>query len=290
MQIPSIPHMGQKKPWNSIPRINWAHPMTRGLISYGYDVGCGPIDLVTGGQRTITNSTSPPFGGTKSSKYGSGLASITGSVTTGLYTLPSNANINNLVVASPYSFACGLMLTATPGSASFNQVFTTCDATVNTPIMIGVASVGTDNFWFNFANGANQNTAAGALKINTFQTLLGVALTGTTAACYVDGVLNLSPAVTTTSGSVPTSQPAFFGLRSSAGQNMPSGFIYYGALWKNRALKAPEARLLHDDPYCFLIYPEDEMFAELGTSAIQIFPVTSYWQSQPEKSLVASYG
>src|SRR6266446_8834888 len=198
MQIPVIPHRGQKKPWNSIPRINWAHPLAGGLISYGYDAGCGYIDLVTGGQRSINNTTSPPFGGVKSSRYGTGLTSIrTASVTTGLYTLPGNTNIDTLTDAAPYSFACGLMLTATPTAGELSFLFTTCSATSSTPIAIGASAVAATDFFVTYAFSAVQATS-GLLKINQFQTLLGVAVTGTTAAFYVDGVLALSPAVTTT--------------------------------------------------------------------------------------------
>src|SRR4051812_14066058 len=115
MQLPIIAHRGQVKPYGSIPRINWAHPLTKNLVSYGYDIGCGPIDLVTGTQRVIANSANPPFGGPKASKYGSALTSVqAGSVTTGLYNLPSNTTVENIFNAAPFSFACGFMFTATP--------------------------------------------------------------------------------------------------------------------------------------------------------------------------------
>src|SRR6266446_2982753 len=178
MQLPIIGHRGQIKPYGSVPRINWGHPLTWGLISYGYDVGCGPIDLVIGSQRIITNSTSPPFGGVKSSKYGTGLNSIsTATVTTGLYNLPGNANIENLVVAAPYSFACGLMITLTP--VATGRLFCTCDATSNNPVIIGCFNAVNTDYWVRYLGGTNNATASGVLKINTFQTLLGVALTGT---------------------------------------------------------------------------------------------------------------
>lgn len=274
-----IYHRGQRKPYGSIPRINWDHPLSRNLISYGYDVGCGPIDLVTGGQRTITTATNPPFGGPKASKYGSGLTSIeTAGVVAGLYTLPGNSDISNLVVSAPYSFACGIMYTTAPGVGYFERIFSTCDTTSGTPVLIGAANVAADDYFFQFVSGAVQNTtAAGALKVNQFQTLLGVALTGTTTACYVDGALSISPSVTTTGAATPTALPTFHGSRNLAVAVM-GGFIYYGALWKNRALTASEARLLHDDPYCFLIYPEDEMFESLvGVSFINYNLMGQIW-------------
>jgi len=291
MQIPIIPHRGQKKPWNSIPRINWNNPLTNGLISYGYDVGCGPVDLVTGGLCTIANSTTPPFGGIKSSPFGTGLNSVrTASVTSGLYNLPSGKNIENLVVAAPYSFACGLMITTAP-TVDATLLFATCSATTSVPVSLGCANTSSTDYWWAFADGANNASAAGALKINTFQTLLGVALTGSTTACYVDGTLSISPAVTTTLAVVAGVRPSFHGYRSFAGQQLQSCFIYYGALWKNRALTAKEARKLHDDPYCFLIYPEDEIFAEnVAVTTSAIFPLMPSWEPQPTQTKVVTYG
>lgn len=288
MQLPIIGHRGQVKPYGSIPRINWAHPLADGLVSYGYDIGSGPIDLVTGGQVTIANSSNPPFGGPKPSKYGSALTSIqtAGSVTTGLFNLPTSADIVTTVAAAPYSFACGFMFTATPPTFTISNVFCVCDATAGRSFGICVAPASTTDFAFSFATGSTNNTASGLNVINAFNTALGVALTGSTTACYVNGVLAISPAVTTTGAGLSGSRPSFFGKRSEAGQTVQSGYIYYGAIWKGRALTASEARLLHDDPYCFLIYPEDEMFASLvpspainwppgGATGAPIIPVNS---------------
>ncbi len=234
MQIPIIPHRGQKKPWNSIPRINWAHPLAGGLISYGYDAGCGYIDLVTGGQRSINNTTSPPFGGVKSSRYGTGLTSIqTASVTLGLYTLPGNASIESFVVSAPYSFACGVMLQVTPPLVLCKLFSTSNSPTTSTPVFLGCSNATATDYAAQFSDvTAIQNSAAGAIKLNTFQTILGVALTSSTVA-----------------------------------------------------------RKLHDDPYCFLIYPEDEMFAEnVAVTTSAIFPLATSWESQPISTKVVTYG
>ena len=294
MQIPIIPHRGQKKPWNSIPRINWAHPLAGGLISYGYDAGSGPIDLVTGGQRTITNSTSPPFGGVKTSPYGTGLTSIqTASVTLGLYTLPGNASIESFVVSAPYSFACGLMLQATPPLVLCKLFSTSNSPTTSTPVFLGCSNATATDYAAQFSDvTAIQNSAAGAIKLNTFQTILGVALTSSTVALYVDGALAKSASGLNTVAAATTGViPAFHGRRNLSGQTLQTGFIYYGALWKGRALTASEARLLHDNPYCFLIYPEDEMFAEnVGLTTTGIFPLGPSWEPQPLQTKIVTYG
>lgn len=270
MQIPIIPFRGKTKPYGSIPRINWQHPLARGLVSYGYDAGFGPIDLVTGGLRTINNTVNPPFGGPKQSIYGSALTSVATTSTAGLYTLPGSNDIVNAAVAGSYSIACGFMLTATPAAGS--TLFSTCNATSTTAIAIRCfGSVATD-CRLSFAGG-NVSTAAGALTLNTYKTWLGVGVSAFVGAIYVDGALSISAATTINAAATAGAVPSFFGLRSSAAQQFVSGTIYYGALWKNRALTAAEARLLHDDPYCFLIYPEDEMFAELvGAVAVASAP------------------
>jgi len=287
MQIPIIPHRGQKKPWNSIPRINWAHPLARNLVSYGYDVGCGPIDLVRGSLRAINNSLR--ITGIRSSQNGSGLLYLGGAAVTqaNAVSLPTSSSVVTLTNAAPYSFACGTMLTVVPAARC--TIFSTEDGGA-TPIQLSTFNASNTDFGFQFGNGTDQATASGFATLNIFHTLLGVALTGSTTACYVDGKLNISPAVTTTFTGAANTKPDFSGIFSTS-QAFIDGHIYYGALWKNRALTAPEARKLHDDPYCFLIYPEDEIFAEnVAVTTSAIFPLVPSWEPQPIQTKVITYG
>lgn len=261
MQLPVIGYRGQVKPWGSIPRINWDHPLTDGLVCYGYDAGMGPIDLVLGDLPTIDNSAR--ITGISPSKYGSGILYLgSGTVTqANAISLPTSDGIVTLTNTAPHSFGCGFMQTAT-GSGGATKIFTTSTTAVTFPICINTGVAGTTDFGFQFANGADNATALGLVRLNAFQSLLGVAVTGSTTACYVDGTLAISPAVTTTFTGGAGTKPTFSGTLS-ASQRFFTGYIYYAAFWKNRALTASEARLLHDDPYCFLIYPEDEMLASL---------------------------
>jgi hypothetical protein len=84
---------------------------------------------------------------------------------------------------------------------------------------------------------------------------------------YVNGAFTegtLGGGATAYAGSTAGDDIAFSGLTPALGygQGFP-GKIFYGAIW-NRSLQASEARLLHDDPWCFLLYPEDELFVSCG--------------------------
>lgn len=268
MQLPVPYRSGQKKPYGSIPRINWSHPLTRNLVSYCYDAGMGPIDLVTGGQRIIDHAALITSGNT-ASKYGSGLLYVgTNSTSLSAVEMPSTSGIVTLTNAAPYTFGVGLMCTVAPAGTSIPNVWVTGDATANTPVaLIGNGNSGSPSWGFEFGNGTTNFGTAGALKANVFQSLLGVANSdGTTAKCYVDGKLDQSPTGLATTVVQAGVRPEFNGFGGSgAGSSTVhfDGFIYYSACWKLRALTAIEARQLHDDPWCFLIYPEDEMFATL---------------------------
>ena len=97
MQIPIIPHRGQAKPYGSIPRINWDHPLAKGLVSYAYDVGGVVIDLVGGKLGTKVNGT--PVTGT--SPFGSGVQ-YPAFPTTGAVVFPVDPRVNAAVNTAPY--------------------------------------------------------------------------------------------------------------------------------------------------------------------------------------------
>jgi len=103
-----------------------------------------------------------------------------------------------------------------------------------------VAPTGTDDLDF-FLPMSCIATATGLATLNTFHSLLGVALTGTTNSVlcgrYTENI-SCVPHSCFDDGST-----LFQGQLGEAAAPRPDGFIYYGALWK-RALRATEAMML----------------------------------------------
>src|SRR5262249_12479116 len=105
---------GQKKPFASIPRINWSHPLARGLVTYMYDAGGGVvIDLVTG--RTAT-ARGPSAGAPTSqasvqtSPYGSSLAVNNPLNNQQFYIqVPGTPTLDSVPTRAPYSSVAGYM-------------------------------------------------------------------------------------------------------------------------------------------------------------------------------------
>lgn len=260
MQIPIIPFRGKKKPWNSIPRINWAHPLAWGLSFYGYDAGGNYIDLVNGSAGKLNVGTTNHVT-RKISQWGTGLKYPITSNLNDWVSFPLIPRISAIGATVPYSWAAGCMSTASgPTNAPF---VVTGDPSANTGPVIGVGSVSATTFSVGSANIVNTNTAAGTFSTNVFHTPVGVAISPTVLNIYVDGRLDSSPTVSTTTFTSAFLQPLINSNDTLGSAGGGANFVYYFALWNNRALSATDASLLHNDPYCFLIYPEDEIFATL---------------------------
>lgn len=255
---------GKNRPYGSIPRIDWRHPLTRGLIFYGYDTGTGlVVDLVRGLRSspslgTISGNTSSPFG--SAINYASGNAGIF---------FPITSEINAIFLNGLYSMACAWYITALP-SIAFTCPFGINDAAGNNASAFLWDSAGnTDMQWAI----ANVNPALfTANSVNTYHSLLGTNETATSQSVYFDGALKTTTALTATFAT-SICAPCFNMFAATAGGangNGITGKVFYGALW-NRRVSPEGAKQMFDDPYCFLIYPEDEMFAEwVGASALAL--------------------
>src|SRR6266576_5345703 len=113
MQIPIIANRGNIKPWTSIPRINWRHPLAHGLLFYHYDTGCGGYDLAGNRKWNLSSANRLPR---KSSRWGTGYV-IPNSTADGIkYTGDAK-----LRILSPMSWAAGFNRTvsATNGGNQF---------------------------------------------------------------------------------------------------------------------------------------------------------------------------
>jgi len=278
VQIPILPRFnsGQAKPWSSIPRINWAHPLAQNLVVYGYDAGGVVIDLVNGGVGFTTTATTAGRG---SSKFGSGYKYTSGG---GAIRLPFTPRINSVV--PPFSIACSFFVTAVTAG---NALFCLADTTASAPVYMSFDSATTMRA--GFVNGADDLTYTVPSILNSYHSMVGVGASTTSIAAYFDGSSRATSANNPTSA-FPAAAPIFnsFDLDGLNG-NTTAGFIYYGALW-TRALNDEEILQLHFDPYCFLIYPEDEIFSEwVGTiTAVAPTPVfTDFYDGNFSTELVS---
>jgi len=260
MQLIPPYRSGQKRPWGSIPRINRGHPLAVGLVFYAYDAGGEILDLVNGGAGAIIASTTRLTRTT--SKYGIGF-NYPGTSTSDSITLPlSNKATQGFTNTAPYSVASGFF-----GAIGTPNYFTsTGTASVD---VAGFNVITGPNLSFFCNNGGTQLNYAASLTANVYHTGVFVATSATAGLMYFDGKLDTSVSAITTTNAT-TGQQVNFNTGTANAQNFGgglNGYIYYWAGW-NRILTPGEASLLHADPYCFLIYPEDEIFATLvGTTA-----------------------
>lgn len=249
---------GQVKPFASLPRLDWTHPLARGLVSYCYDDGNVYVDLVTGKRSQETNTAGGVEAVRQSTKFGN--ASVF-NASAEVQFLPSTSKFATLTNTANYSFACSWMNAVIPASVA--AWWNSGDATTNTCFQIGGGLVAVDDVFWSWANDAGHASAAGTNTVNVFHTALGVTLTASTGLCYIDGKLSISPTGMATTRTQAGVQPQLGVCDTAIPQPRAfTGSVYYGAAWL-RQLTASEARLLHDDPWGLLIYPEDEMFTEL---------------------------
>lgn len=249
MILPIYSLRGQRKPYSSIPRIDWSHPLARGLMFYAYDMGGFHVDLVGGSCSTPTIGK-PDRG---NSVMGAGSSYINGG--------PASAFLLtdrcNGTLTAPFSFGCGLFPTGTPTSGA--TIFSLGDAG-SSPDGIYIQS--STSIRFGWANAAG-DTITIANYTNAYHSALGVATSSTACIDYYDGKQIGTNAV---GGNFTQTTAQFMFNAFDPGTLVNEGyigFVYYGAYWKDRALTAADAAQLHADPYCFLIYPEDEIFAML---------------------------
>ena len=278
MQL-SVPwRFGQKRPFTSIPRINWAHPLAYKLVFYGYDTGTGlTIDLVRGLRPTLLNSPHPS---NRPTPLGSGSLFVNAG---GSYTFPATNFVNNILTDGISSIASGWYLTALP-SNTFAGVFGINDSGSTTQSTILLEQTNTADMQWS-CNNTNATPIRGN-TINAFHTFVGSGVSATSQKWYFDGALKQTNALTA-SVTTATALVCFNSNSSGAsGGNTVPGWIYYGALW-DRAITAGEALQLHLDPYCFLIYPEDEMFASLvGPAAAVVTSPTWGWEPESAQKYI----
>jgi hypothetical protein len=253
-----------QKLYPSLPRIDQNHPMADGLVFYGYDTGAGAIVDLVGGRKQGAVGVADPVTG---SVFGSGIQYNAD----GSKYFASDAALQASYGA--ISFACGYVQTGTVGAYA-SAFMRTANNNASAPFV---------NWVFNFnPGGAGQN-----------QVNMGVASTGGNSfqsanwVGNINGIYNVL--VGTVSGSnwifwangqqvdagaansyipVNTNDSVIFSGGSNAGTVVPFvGKVFWGAFWK-RVLSNTEVNQLYYDPYCFLRFPENEIFDWTGGTIV----------------------
>ena len=275
---------GQVKPNSTgLPRINWDHPLAKGLKVYYFDNGVQPVDLCNPGVRyhnSFSGGSSPLARTT--SRYGLGLQYPTTATNSWMYSDAGYGVYNNFGATFGYTMACATYYTGTPSNNGYIAGFVDSSGAGNNGAIFGNFSAGTIGFTGNNGNATAFNQA---IATGTYQTWMAVTTGSAAASFYVNGKLD---------GNV-----SLGGIGSLASQGFTGGVVidnavcgstlldggglvgylpWFGA-W-NRELTAQEAAVLHNDPYCFLIFPEDE-FSSFASAIARPqssgTPPTPYW-------------
>jgi len=250
------------RPYPSLPRINWNHPLAADLQFYHYDRGDGGYDITQGRNMSFVTSTI-----------------LIRVLTTWGYTYEGNgsasdgiqyASNNFLRALPPMSWGCGFSR-ATSGSEVGAQFFCRQANNLGSAPFINWtvedrAGGTVNNVSVAVNSGGTLTEATGTvLGLNAYHAVTAVCPDTATLNWWADGVKQ-----TGLSGLTIQSVTSGDNVLLYTDKGGPGGFqrnIYWGAFW-SRALNANEVAQLWKDPYCFLIYPEDDIFAELvGTSA-----------------------
>jgi hypothetical protein len=285
-----MPMLDKGKLYTSgVPRINWDHPITRGLIAAylpgtiarGKNLtGRTSADLVGGSYSGV------PYGFFKPGPDGMGWDTSTnlffGGLSTGdaIAAGQTSSNPSSVPSAEFLTWASGAKSVYYRGNLTLQvndpQCFGILDNNRNNApyTMMHVAVTTTGQVYCDYNDGVSYAStiepgSTYSARVASPQTISigGTLMVGGNAAVYADGKLLQS-------GAAPSVAPVCTAAQANitlngfpSWQGTPFGQAYCGYIW-NRELNAAEMRLLHNDPYCFLIFPEDELastFARPGT-------------------------
>lgn len=255
----SLTPRGQFKP-PGIPRINWRHPLAKGIRLYLFDTGTGSVlDLVSG----RTSSTQGTLPASKPSPWGQG---ILWNGSPSLY-WSADAQLRTPTGTGTFTWATGIVETVSPASNA-RPFGRTAAAGSSQPGSNWEFVVDGGSAWtfFNSSGSQTQGTQWAGATTQTYMTLGGIAHSGTSVDTYGNGVL-----IGTTTGVTIQDYDTNDQVIISGGAAAPSfqpftGYVFWGAFWA-RALSPSEMLALHEQPYDFLEWPWDRIPA-LGLLSI----------------------
>lgn len=257
MPLVSRLNRGQVKPYASLPRIDWSHPRSKGLVWYAYDYNGVVYDLVSG---VAQRSGTPPsravtkwgilgnYNGSSNFIFGDGVN-------------PGGVPLSQVTRTAPYSWAAGFISTAI--QANGTGILFQGSSTLSSPITLFVPTGANAAVQFFVAESASFTTANGTLTNNVFHTAVCAATGASAQSLYFDGALAGTGSVSSIDGvAANTNTTTKIGLGAvgqSGNTTFWAGQIPFGALWALRIISAADVRDLQVNPWDHLIYPEDEI-------------------------------
>jgi hypothetical protein len=265
---PTLPwRKGQAKPFGSIPRINWSHPLAQGLVTYLYDAGGGVVVDLVNGKLAKTGATLTG-GSLGTSAYGSSWTFNGGG--TGFYLqAPTSSTLDAVAATAPFSTVAGYMRRGANGASNggYGAIFSLTEPSSSNFASTWIASDPSNQPVYVLGT-SNAETFTGiTTPLNKFCTT-AVIVTGASAATgyHVDptnGFNTQTTAVASTYSGNTGFQPTFYTEGFYGGDWNFNGSAFYGAVWAKRALTSEEVVELNQNPWSLLIYPEDEIFSTL---------------------------
>ena len=259
-------------PPTSIPVLNRGHPLARGLIGCWLPGVLGGFDLCSNTQ--LIKSANASFYPT------------TDGMGSGAITLGSYCGWNSANLAAPSPLLSWSQLTIFyRGTIIGNSDSYAClagiawdNANTSPYFSAAMAAQGGVTDWSQlaaaWANGTSFTSGPVISLIPTLGREISLASTfvsnGGNVNLYLNGALQNTTAFGTNPPNFGTTPQFVIHLTPSQVARTPNASNNAAFVW-NRALSQTELVYLHNDPYCFLWYPEDDIFAEMvGLAALPI--------------------
>jgi hypothetical protein len=234
---------GQVKP-NGVPRIDWSHPLTRGLLFYAFDTGMDSVvDLVSGARGALQLG----IVGRSAAANGAGVGYLGPASAQGSYlfhlTQLQGAFTNSSVACGSLTFGT-TDVGVTPFSVSGTNYYVDFEEYYATTHISSFNGGPNGARWFGVQNNGNYLS-----MVCTFD---GINANLYGNGSFQDGVACLA-AVQSLDNTAQVSMGDY--VNGNSGVGIPvNGMVLYGGVW-GRLLTPTEITQLHLDPYCFLLPP-----------------------------------
>lgn len=260
MQLPIRNFRGQYRP-QGIPRIDWNDSRTLGLARFWLVDGAGvPFDLVTGIRASLTGAVLPAANSAGPSGWFQGEVA-----NTNYYTVGSGPILGGL---PSWAVVAGVRMLPTTIALVDYAIYSERAASGNDILKFGLGSGGvTPQFWATYRNDSSTliNNGSGiAINDGLFHVhVMTLSAGSATVFGYTDGKQVFS------NGWAASNSFTDAGISCRIASDIAGGslsyfpdYINFVALYE-RPLTQIESLNLSKDPYGFLIFPEDEIFAEM---------------------------
>jgi hypothetical protein len=244
--------------------------LARGLATYFYDLGGGVVIDLAGGKTGKQFLSGGSAISSKPTRLGMAnrYVNLSSNVNEAGVVFPANVRFQSGATPVPWSVATGILPVAVNATGNVEYFITLGDALSDA--YMAIQDDGLGHPFFNFANDVAQPFGTSRLYVaGNYTTLVGSTTSSTTGTIYYfddRGYFQSTNLTGLVINTLPANlQPCIncFAPSSAGGGSNFDGAILWAGIWQNRIFSQAEARQLADDPWCLLIYPEDEIAATL---------------------------